>query len=371
MIRPRGALQWVFPTGGFADTGGPLTELRFGITDPSQAFGPTWGLHWMLPPPTGWAFVDLHLQDLRWEHVCVEILRPLGGRPLADYQPVSGVPTLDVMVRRLLDDGFSGSIAHGGQSHVGAWALDLTFTELYVRNNLIRTNATYTAVFNATYNEAVRAMAWAANRPFSDVWETWTSELGGAHSARSLGNIIETYAIWLLRRQEWQALADLVHLLAWCDRGHPGLFRCVGRSPLIDVGAGGRVQVRAPPSSLGGRTGLSTSTSPRPRRPRCLRRPLVTETARGTWRPRPGTALALPTDGGPRPHGGINRRHRLWRPVITTRLPRPTRWAPLPRRRPTWKTGARGRLGRLTSGRSPTSRGWATRQSRGSLMATS
>ena len=233
-----GGLLWSVPDEGFLDHGGRLVDLSFGDTAPADVFGPAWGLDWMLPPQGDWAFGDLYVHDLRWEHVNAAVLGPLGGGPLANYVPTTGVPTLDVMVARLLADGFPDTLATGAQSRVGAWALDLAFTELYVRAGLINPRAIHSVVGNATYEVAVRAMAHVANLPFGNLYSTWTSSLEGMSNPEKLGNIIETDPVWMLRRRDWQGFSDLVHLLAWSDRGHGGLYRHVRASPMIDIGGG-------------------------------------------------------------------------------------------------------------------------------------
>ena len=58
------------------------------------------------------------MRDLRWEHVAVSALTPMGQGGLAEYTPTIPVPTLEQMISRLLDAGLSQcNIADGGESY--------------------------------------------------------------------------------------------------------------------------------------------------------------------------------------------------------------------------------------------------------------
>ena len=100
-----------------------MIHLSFGRVLPEVAFGPTWGLGWVLPPG-GWGLDRFLMHDLRWEHLVASALTPMGQGGLAEYIPTVSVPTLEQMIRRLLSAGFSKcNIADGGESYQGAWSM--------------------------------------------------------------------------------------------------------------------------------------------------------------------------------------------------------------------------------------------------------
>ena len=74
-------------------------------------------------------FGDILLQGLRWELIIHHVCGRMGGDHLRSYKPSGELPTINVMIERLIGAGFQASaLADGSQSHLGAWALDVLLT---------------------------------------------------------------------------------------------------------------------------------------------------------------------------------------------------------------------------------------------------
>ena len=218
--------KWKLPA-GWKDNGGPISELRFGQVTPTQAMlDGVWNLGWLLPPAAAAAagpqrlrplgLENILLQDLRWELIIHHVCGRMGGDHLRSYRPRDEVPTIDVMIDRLIKAGFSASaLADGSQSHLGAWALDVLWTEVHVWAGLQQPGTKLCPVPNETYVNMAMVQAAACGM---ELWELTNRFCNGVTRSIKIGNIIETYAIWLLKEARWEDMATLVLLLAKSDR---------------------------------------------------------------------------------------------------------------------------------------------------------
>jgi hypothetical protein len=96
---------------------------------------------------------------------------------------------------------------------LGAWALDVLWTEVHVWAGLQQHNTKLCVVPNETYVRIATAQAAACG---VELWDM-TQRCNGVTKSEKIGNIIETYAIWLLKEARWEDMATLVHHLAKSD----------------------------------------------------------------------------------------------------------------------------------------------------------
>ena len=157
---------------------------RLGKGNPQQVFGADWGLDWLLPPG-GWAVEQLLMHDLRWEHLVAAALSPMGTDRLDGYVPRVAVPNWAQMVDRLIDAGFSKChLASGGESHLGAWAMDYVWNALQVWHGEVKSSAKGCWVGNALYIAAALQMAADCGVQLSQ----WTAVIGGTVKRVAVGN---------------------------------------------------------------------------------------------------------------------------------------------------------------------------------------
>ena len=165
--------RWTVPENCWKDTGGPLIHLQFGKATPQQVFGADWGLGWLFPPG-GLAVEQLLMHDLRWEHLVAAALSPMGTGRLDGYTPTVAVPNLGEMINRLIDAGFSKChLVRGGESHLGAWAMDCVWNSLQVWHGEVSPSAKGCWVGNAHYIAAAMQMAADCDVQLSE----WTAAI--------------------------------------------------------------------------------------------------------------------------------------------------------------------------------------------------
>ena len=187
--------KWVVLEGGWGDTGGPVIHLSFGRVRPEVAFGPAWGLGWMLPPG-GWGLDRFLMHVLRWGHLAASALTPMGQGGLADYTLTVSVPTLEQIIRRFLVAGFSKrNLADGGGSYLGAWSMDCAWHALRQWHGIARRRTRMGALGNENHLKAATQMASARGVELS----YWTRDLEHVCTADKAGNITETYATLLVK----------------------------------------------------------------------------------------------------------------------------------------------------------------------------
>ena len=222
--------RWTVPDGGWKDTGGPLIHLQFGKTTPQQIFGAGWGLGWLFPPG-GLAVEHLLMHhDLRWEHLVAAALSPTGTGKLDGYTPTVVVPNLGEMIDRLLGAGFSKChLIRGGESHLGAWAMDCVWNSLQVWHSEVRPSAKGCWVGNDHYIAAAVQMAADCGVPLSK----WTAAIGGTDKPVAVGNVIEAYATLLVKDRAWGEFSSIMYYLA--RHGVDGLSRYVAGRPQAGV----------------------------------------------------------------------------------------------------------------------------------------
>ena len=223
-------LRWTVPDGGWKDTGGPLVHLQFGRATPQQVFGADgWGLDWLLPP--GGVAVDcLLMHDLRWEHLVASALSPMGTGGLDEFTPTVVVPHVGRMIDRLLGAGFSKCyLKKGGESYLGAWAMDCAWNALQVFHGEVRSTAKGGWLGNETYIAAATQMAADCGVQLSE----WTTAIGGTVKPVAVGNVIEAYATLLVRERAWGEFSSIVYYIARHDVG--GLSRLVAGRPQVGV----------------------------------------------------------------------------------------------------------------------------------------
>ena len=217
-------LKWGIPSGGFRDNGGPLSELHLGhdgmdkrklspIFEP-QADPNKWSLGWMIPPGT--TFERLNVQDLFWEQVIVNVMAAAGGS-LSTYAP-QAFPDLPTIVHDLGSNGFPPrTITSGEAQTLGAWTMDLCWTELNVATGISRGGIAYDAVGNYYYK--VLAEHMAQQRRTTVATQMWHCLEAPVEKAEKIGNIFETYATLLLLRGDWGGLATMLFMLASLEGG--------------------------------------------------------------------------------------------------------------------------------------------------------
>ena len=211
--------KWTLPA-GWKDNGGPISELRFGLVSPAQAMrDDRWNLRWLLPLDherlRPHEFENILLQDLRWELIIHHVCGRMGDDHLRSYTPSGELPTIKEIIERLIRAGFKASaLADGSQSYLEAWALDVLWTEVHVWAGLQQKETKLLPVPNDTYARSANSLAAASG---VELW-TWTHQFCNAVTRDDkIGNIIETYAIWLLKEARWEDMATLVHHLAKSD----------------------------------------------------------------------------------------------------------------------------------------------------------
>ena len=119
----------------------------------------------MIPP--GATFERLSVQDLFWEQVIVHAMAAMGGS-LPTYTP-QAFPDLPTIVHDLRSNGFSPrTITSGEAQTLGAWAMDLCWTELIVAAGVGRVDVAYDAVSNGFYKHLAEEMALQCGTALAD-----------------------------------------------------------------------------------------------------------------------------------------------------------------------------------------------------------
>ena len=296
--------EWAVPDWGWGDTGGPLIHLRFGRGTPKQAFRAEWGLDW-LRPPGGWAIDQLLMHDFRWEHLVAAALTPMGRGGLGEYVPKVAVPNWAQMIDRLIGAGFSKCyLAGGGESHLGAWAMDCVWNALQVWHGEVKATAKGSWVGNALYVAAALQLAADCGVQLFH----WTRDIGGIVKPVAVGNVIEVYATLLVKGRAWDEFCSVMFYLARHDSG--GLSRFVTHRP--QAGASGQGSPPPPDATAvgdvdGGVAGFPSgvATTHGAAIGAALQTGAGALPAAGAWRP------ALTAGGSGCAHGGGVRRHRL------------------------------------------------------------
>ena len=191
--------RWTVPDGGWKDTGGALVHLQFGRTTPQRVFeADGWGLDWLLPPG-GWPSTTSSCTTSDpWEHLVAAAFSPMGTGGLDGFTPTVAVPNVGQMIDRLFAAGFSKCFLRvGGESHLGAWAMDCAWNSLQVFHGEVRPRAKGCWLPNEAYGDAATQMAADCGVPLSK----WTAVIGGTVKPFEVGNIIEAYATLLVRER--------------------------------------------------------------------------------------------------------------------------------------------------------------------------
>ena len=180
---------WIVPEGGWEDTGGPLIHLRFGKSNPRQVFGADWGLDWLLPPGGGPSSSSSCMTSAG--STSSQLPSPLRGTGRLDgYVPMVAVPNWAQMIDRLIGAGFSKCyLASGGESHLGAWAMDCVWNSFQVWHGEVKSSARGCWVGNALYTAAALQLAADCGVQLSQ----WTADIGGTVKRVAVGNVIEAY----------------------------------------------------------------------------------------------------------------------------------------------------------------------------------
>ena len=138
----------------------------------------------------------------------------MGGDHLRSYKPSGELPTINVMIERLIKAGFQASALADGSQSLGGLALDVLWTELRAWAGTQRQDTKLCAVPNDTYACSVKSQAKACGMKLDDIWAwTWTF-CNGVTRNDKIGDIIGTYAILLLKGARWEDMATLVLHLA-------------------------------------------------------------------------------------------------------------------------------------------------------------
>ena len=196
---------------------------------PQEVFEAGWGLDWLLPPG-GMAVEHFLMHDLRWEHLVAAALSPMGTGGLDGFTPTVVVPNVGEMIDRLLGAGFSRChLVRGGESHLGAWAMDCVWNSIQVFHREVRPSAKGCWVGNDNYVAAAMQMAADCGVPLSK----WTAAIDGTVKPVAVGNVIEAYATLLVRDRAWDEFSSIVYYLARHDEG--GLSRHVAGRPQVGV----------------------------------------------------------------------------------------------------------------------------------------
>ena len=158
------------------------------------------------------------------------------------------------MIDRLIDAGFSKChLARGGESHLGAWAMDCVWNALQVWHGEVKSSAKGCWVGNALYTAASLQMAAGCGVQLSQ----WTAVIGGTVKRVAVGNVIGAYATLLVKDRAWEELSSIMFYLARHDSG--GLSRFVTGRPQAGVSGQG-----APPprdaAAAGGVDGVVAGT---------------------------------------------------------------------------------------------------------------
>jgi hypothetical protein len=250
-------VKWVYPKTGFQDNGGLLTDLYLGHAGcekrcPAQIFAggdpaDGWNLAWMLPPVVA-SFERLLVHDLFWEQLVVNVMAAMGGSLAAARDRVRPFPSFQAIVADLWRNGFASWVITGGQAQkLGAWAMDLCWTELRVATGTVRPNVAYDAVGNSLYKSlAIREAGGTVTDLEAQTYKCFD---GSVSRQDKIGNVFETYATLLLLRGDWVGMATMLYLLASVDEG--GLADKIPRSGGEDGAAAPPGAGTAPPGAAG------------------------------------------------------------------------------------------------------------------------